>query len=232
VKIHSAVYARNPRSAGDLASSYLSGETTTLQHAEVMDTDEDAFRQGQLSARLFGYLKIPFQRRLLQSLKSGSVTGEKEALEAIAYDVVDNLLDDWLYILGPGTTTRAITNVLGLEKTLLGVDVLKDRQLVASDANESVLLELIEGQKVKIVVTPIGGQGFLFGRGNQQISPRVIRKVGVENIMVISAKEKLRSLQGEPLILDTGDREIDKMFAGYVRVITGYKERSVYRVSS
>jgi predicted polyphosphate/ATP-dependent NAD kinase len=232
VKIHSAVYARNPRSAGDLASSYLSGETTTLQHAEVMDTDEGAFRQGQLSARLYGYLKIPFQRRLLQSLKSGSVTGEQEALEAIAYDVVDNLLDGWLYILGPGTTTRAITDVLGLEKTLLGVDVLKDRQFVASDTNESRLLELVEGQNAKIVITPIGGQGFLFGRGNQQISPRVIRKVGVENILVISAKEKLRSLQGEPLILDTGDREVDQMFAGYVRVITGYKERSVYRVSS
>jgi predicted polyphosphate/ATP-dependent NAD kinase len=232
VKIHSAVYARNPRSAGDLAVSYLNGETSTLQLAEVMDTDEGAFRQGELSARLYGYLKIPFQRRLLQSLKSGSATGEQEALDAIAYDVVDNLQDGWLYILGPGTTTRAITTVLGLEKTLLGVDVLKDRQIIASDANEYRLLELIEGHKAKIVITPIGGQGFLFGRGNQQISPEVIRKVGIDNIMVISTKEKIRSLRGEPLILDTGDREIDKMFSGYVRVITGYKERSVYRVSS
>ena len=231
VKIHSAVYARNPCSAGNLTLDFLTGKTSELRDAEVMDIDEQAFRQGELDARLYGYLKIPYQRRFLQSLKAGNVTGEKAALEAIALDIVDNMEKDILYILGPGTTTRAIGSALDLEKTLLGVDVIENKKLIAADVNEAKIIKLIEGEKSKIIVTPIGGQGFIFGRGNQQISPEVIRKVGINNIIVISTKEKIRSLSRQPLIVDTGDESLDKLFPKYMQVITGYKERSVYQVS-
>lgn len=232
VKIHSAVFGTNPHTAGELAASYLQGKVSTLREAEVMDIDEEAVRQGTVSARLYGYLKVPFQRRLLQGLKAPSNPGEKVAMAAIAVDVVDNMEPGCLYIIGPGTTTRAITSRLGLDKTLIGVDVVSEGKLVAADVNESQLLKLLEGRRAKIIVTPIGGQGYIFGRGNQQISPEVIKRVGRENIIVVSTLEKIHSLGGRPLLVDTGDQQVDEMLSGYIRVVTGYNERVVYRVSS
>ena len=231
VKIHSAVFGANPRSAGELAALYLRGRVSSLREAEVMDIDEETFRQGILSAKLYGYLKIPFQRRLIQSLKTPSSPGEEAAMAAIAADVVNNLEDGWLYIIGPGTTTRAITSRLDLAKTLTGVDVVADEKLIAPDVNESQLLELLKGCKAKIIVTPIGGQGYIFGRGNQQISPKVIKNVGKENIIVVSTTGKIHSLGRRPLRVDTGDREVDEMLSGYIRVVSGYNEQIVYRVS-
>jgi predicted polyphosphate/ATP-dependent NAD kinase len=241
VKIHSAVYATSPRGAGDLAALYLQGRTDSLREAEVMDIDEKAFRQGSLSVRLYGYLKIPFRTRLVQSQKVPSA-GEGAALAAIAEDIVDKMEDSVLYIVGPGTTTRAIAEELALPKTLLGVDVLtrrgsgegKKANLLTADANEAQLLALLdEGgeRRTKIVVTPIGGQGYLFGRGNQQISPRVIQRVGRENIIVVSTPDKLHALGSQPLLVDTGDRAVDEMLSGYMMVVTGYNERAVRKVS-
>jgi len=231
VKIHSAVFGTNPRSAGELAVSYLRGRASSLREAEVMDVDEEALRQDIVSAKLYGYLKIPFHRRLVQSLKTASNPGEKASLEAIACDVVDRMEDDCLYIIGPGTTTRAITSRLGLNKTLIGVDIVAKGKLVAADVNEFQLLELLEEHEAKIIVTPIGGQGYIFGRGNQQISPKVIKKVGQDNIIVVSTAEKINSLGGRPLWVDTADRAVDRMLGGYIRVVTGYNEQIIYKVS-
>jgi predicted polyphosphate/ATP-dependent NAD kinase len=247
VKIHSAVYATNPINAGELARLVLEGRVTRLREAEVMDIDEQAIRQGVVSAKLYGYLKVPFQRELVQSLKMPSSPGEEASLHAIAHDVVGQMVPGRLYIIGPGTTTRAITSRLGLNKTLIGVDVAykeeeagvgpqPEGRLVAADVNESQLLTLLEGRGRKgcamIIVTPIGGQGYIFGRGNQQISPRVIEIVGKEGIVVVSTAAKINSLGGRPLLTDTGDRAVDRMLSGYVKVVTGYNERVVYRVSS
>ena len=161
-------------------------------------------------------------------------------MAGIAADVVRGMADGWFYVIGPGTTTRAITARLGLDKTLVGVDVIKverrggeeewSGELVAADVNESQLLTLLEGHKVKVVVTPIGGQGYIFGRGNQQISPDVINIVGKENVIVVGTSGKIHALGGRPLRVDTGDRVVDEMLSGYVRVTTGYNERIVYRV--
>ncbi len=232
VKIHSAVYATNPKSAGELAGMYLRGQATDLREVEVMDIDEDAVRQGIISAKLYGYLRIPFQRMLVQGLKSASPPGERLAADAIACAVINQMADSWLYIIGPGTTTRAITSRLGLPKTLIGVDVVLNRNLLAADVSERQLLESLEGQKAKIVITPIGGQGYLFGRGNQQISAEVIRRVGKENIIVASTLDKIVSLRGRPFLVDTGSHAVDEMLKGYVKVITGYNEYIVYQVSN
>jgi predicted polyphosphate/ATP-dependent NAD kinase len=247
VKIHSAVYATNPINAGELARLVLEGRGVRLREAEVMDIDEQAVRQGVVSAKLYGYLKVPFQRELVQSLKMPSSLGEEASLYAIAHDVVGQMVPGCLYIIGPGTTTRAITSRLGLNKTLIGVDVVCKKEmagmrprpegrLVAADVNESQLLALLEGREWKdramIIVTPIGGQGYILGRGNQQISPRVIEIVGKEGIVVVSTAAKINSLGGRPLLVDTGDRAVDRMLSGYVKVVTGYDERVVYRVSS
>ena len=234
VKIHSAVYATNPRSAGELAALYLRDKVAGLREAEVMDIDEEAFRHNVLSVRLYGYLKIPFRMSLVQSQKMPSA-GEAAATAAIAEDIASKMEADVLYVLGPGTTTRAITDELGVKKTLLGVDVVLNRELISRDANEDQLLALLDAHdqgKVKIVVTPIGGQGYIFGRGNQQISPRVIERVGRDNVAVVSTPGKLHALGTQPLLVDTGDQRVDQILSGYLTVVTGYNERAVRKVSA
>jgi len=232
VKIHSAVFAVNPASAGELALMYLTGEGMPTREAEVMDIDEQAFRKNRVSAKLLGYLRVPYDGTMIQGSKEGSSTKEELSLEGIAAEIAENMRDEYLYIIGPGTTTKPIAEKLGLKKTLLGVDVVQGGEMVASDVNERQLLELIGRRKAKIIVTVIGGQGFIFGRGNQQISPRVIKKVGRANIMIVATPEKLASLRGRPLLVDTGDEEVDRVLSGYFKVTTGYGKFSVYKVGS
>ena len=234
VKIHSAVYAISPQNAGDLAAMYLSEGSTSIRlgDAEVMDIDEQAFRKDRLSAELYGYMKIPYERRFVQGAKSGSTSTEEAAIEDIAYEIIKEMHDDFLYIIGSGTTTRGIMEKLGLRDTLLGVDAVHQKRLIGSDLNETQLLEIIENRKAKIIVTVIGGQGFIFGRGNQQISPSVIRKVGRENIIVVATRNKIFALGGSPLLVDTGDEGADKMLTGYMKVVTGLNERLLLKVAS
>ncbi|HHY93814.1 MAG TPA: ATP-NAD kinase family protein [Firmicutes bacterium] len=232
VKIHSAVYAINPRRAGELAMLYLQGRVTRTREAEVMDIDEVAFRQGRVSAALYGYLMVPHEQVFVQSMKAGRKEAEEIDAENIAFYVLDNMQDDCLYIVGPGTTTRAIKAKIGPGGTLLGVDAVLNKQFLARDVNEGQLLGLIQGRKAYIVVTVIGGQGYIFGRGNQQISSRVIREVGRENIIVVATRQKMASLGDKPLLVDTGDEETDRMLSGYVRVVTGYHEQMLAKVTS
>jgi predicted polyphosphate/ATP-dependent NAD kinase len=231
VKIHSAVYATSPRSAGELATLYLQGRVPRLREAEVVDIDEEAFRQGVVAARLYGYLRVPYRRQLVQGVKTASPAAEQETVRAIARAVVERMEAGCLYIVGPGTTTRAVAAALGLEKTLLGVDVIANGKVLAADAGEAQLLELVRGRRARIIVTPIGGQGYLFGRGNQPISPQVIQAVGPANVVVVSTPQKLQALRGRPLLVDSGDEAIDRLLSGYVRVVTGYNEETMYRVS-
>ena len=231
VKIHSAVFAVNARSAGDLAVSYLRGNIPRTREAEVVDIDEESFRLGIISTRLYGYLAIPSEPRLIQGMKSPSRASEQESLAGIAAHVVAQMDEDNLYIIGPGTTTRAITAKLGLTKTLIGVDVVFKGEIIAADVSEQELLRLLGERKAKIILTPIGGQGCLFGRGNQQLSPAVIKRVGKDNIVVVATPDKINALAGRPFWVDTGEQEVDRMLAGYVNVITGYRERAIYRIA-
>ncbi len=160
-----------------------------------------------------------------------SSSSEKEAIGAIAFAIVERMDDVFLYVVGPGTTTRAIASKLGLNKTLVGVDVIFRKKLVGTDVNEAQLLKFLRKRRAKIIITPIGGQGYLFGRGNQQISPKVIRMVGRDNLIVVATPEKINSLRGRPFLVDTGDRTVDKLLSGYIRVITGYNEEIVYKIS-
>jgi len=232
VKIHSAVFATTPRNAGELSVLYLKKNSTGIREAEVMDIDEDAVRDQRVVARLHGYLRVPFKKRLLQNLKAGQIKKEEVTINSIATVVVNKMEDDCIYIIGPGTTTRAIMERLGLKNTLIGVDVIKSRALLANDVSESQLLKLVNGNKVKIVVTVIGGQGYLFGRGNQQISHKVIKKAGKKNIMVIAAASKIIALGQAPLLVDTGDEDTNRMMRGYIKVTTGLKEKIICRVDA
>ena len=232
VKIHSGVYAVTPRQAGEAAVMYLTTTTPETTDAEVMDIDEASYREGKLAAKLYGYLRIPEERQFIQNVKSGGIQTEKQILQGIATDLIQSMEKDCLYIFGPGTTTRDILSFHGLTKTLLGVDVVLNNQLIAKDVNETQLSKLIVGKKARIVVTVIGGQGYIFGRGNQQISPEILMKIGKENIIIVATKEKLASLHGRPLLVDTGNEIVDKMLSGYIRVSTGLNNYAVYKVTS
>jgi predicted polyphosphate/ATP-dependent NAD kinase len=235
VKIHSAVYATTPAAAGDVAALYLQERHAGVQvrEGEVMDIDEEAFRENRVSAHLYGYMTVPYARGLTQSAKAGGVAGEERALNDIATEVIAGMHAGALYILGPGTTTRTVMERLALPKTLLGVDAVRDGALAGSDLTEGDLLALVrEAPEAFIVVTVIGGQGHIFGRGNQQISPAVLRRVGPDHVIVIATQTKLLSLQGRPLLVDTGDPDLDEQLSGYAKVVTALGERTMYKVGA
>ena len=229
VKMHSAVFAVGPMAAARIAMEFL-WEELLLREAEVMDVDEGAFREGRVSARLYGYVLTPYEPDLIQGVKMASPMTESEMRNqaAIAIYVIENMKPDVVYIIGPGTTTRTIGDLLDAKKTLLGVDLFCNKKLIAKDVNEKQILEKIKGKTAQIIVTPIGGQGFIFGRGNQQISPAVIRQIGRDNIVVVAAEGKLRSLKS--LRVDTGDPSLDDALRGYIKVITDYKKEHMMRV--
>ena len=230
VKMHSAVFAVTPIAAARIAIEFLWGELS-LREAEVMDVNEKAFREGQLSAELYGYVLTPYEPYLIQGNKMASPITESEVRNqaAIAIYVIENMNPDVVYIIGPGTTTRTIGDLLDAKKTLLGVDLFCNKKIVAPDVNEKQILEKIQGKTAQIIVTPIGGQGFIFGRGNQQISPEVIRRVGLDNIVVVATESKLRSLKS--LRVDTGDPSLDDALrARDLKVVADYKTEYVLHV--
>jgi predicted polyphosphate/ATP-dependent NAD kinase len=223
VKMHSAIFAVNPQAAARVATGFLWGELP-LKETEVMDVDEQAFREGHVSDELYGYVLTPYEPHLIQENKMASpmTEGELRNQAAIAIYVIENMKPDVLYIIGPGTTTRTIGDLLDAKKTLLGVDVFCNKKIVASDVNEKQILAAIHGKTAQVIVTPIGGQGFIFGRGNQQISSQVIRLVGLDNIIVVATDSKLQSLKS--LRVDTGDSRLDETFrARNIKVVADYK---------
>lgn len=229
VKMHSSVFVNTPAELVDVLESFSRSRST--REAEVLDIDEEAFRGGVVSARMFGVAITPDDSEHVQAGKQtyASGTAEDEADELAQY-IADSMRHGVTYIVGPGSTTARIAKALGQEKTLLGVDVYRDRALVLADASEEdILAELRGALPAEIIVSPIGAQGFFFGRGNQQISSKVIRIVGRENVTVASTPSKLR---GTPVLrVDTGDSEVDAMFRGHTRVVTGYKRKRLVRVS-
>ncbi len=232
VKIWSATFGITPRCAGELAVDFLRSRQVCLREAEILDLDEDAYRQGRIVTRLCGFLRVPYRRGRVQNQKVPTPAGEAAQLRAIAADVIERMVPGRAYLLGPGTTTRAVAERLGLPKTLVGVDIVTREQALALDVGERQILELLERRPLGLILTPTGGQGFLFGRGNQQLSPAVIRRVGRSGILVVCPTGKIAALRGRPLMVDTGDADVDGLLTGYIEVVTGYHERAIYKVTT
>ncbi len=230
VKMYSGVFAATPQAAASMLKLFIEGKAG-IRYVEVLDIDEEAFRENRLSVKLYGYALTPYDPRYVQESKEPTVLTDSELdnQKAIARYVVEEMEKDCLYILGPGTTVKAIADVLGVKKTLLGVDVVYNGKIIAKDVNEKILLNLLNKyDKVKIIVSPIGAQGFIFGRGNQQISSRVLKKVGRNNVIVVATKAKI--VHTPVLRVDTGDPELDSLFKGYIRVIIDYREEKMVKV--
>lgn len=232
VKMHSAVFALSPLAAGQTAARFLAGGALERE-AEVMDIDEAALREGRVSARLFGVARVPFERGLMQACKAGARADDEAALDALARRLTREWPPERLMILGCGTTTRRLKRAMGFEGTLLGVDVALGGRLLAADVTESQLLRLLDrAPAAGIVASVTGGQGFLFGRGNQQISAAVIRRVGREGITVMTGAGKLMALDPALLHVDTGEPDVDAMLAGYIGVHTAPGQRMMMKIAS
>jgi predicted polyphosphate/ATP-dependent NAD kinase len=238
VKMHSAVFATGPRAAAEVATAIQRRpDRAACQEREVMDVDEDAARGGERVVRLFGTLLVPTARGLVQGLKSLGAPDEGTQVAGLAEAVARRLVPGELAVLGPGTTLRAIANRLGVEKTLLGVDVIEIAgkgmgRTIEADASEDRLLAAVRGRSAVVVVSPIGGQGFVLGRGNQQLSPTVLRTIGLDRLIVAATPAKLAALGGRPLLIDTGDPDLDRVLAGHRRVVTGLATESVVRLEA
>jgi predicted polyphosphate/ATP-dependent NAD kinase len=235
VKMHSGIFATTPVAAGALAARYLSNgvRSAPLADADILDADEAARRQGEIRTRLYGTLNGPRFGRLRQNPKAGGGATEPEALGALAAAVAASIDSRTLYFLGPGSTMAAVKQALGLNGTLLGVDAVRGGRPIGFNLTEREILALLTGtEQTCLIVSPLGGQGFVFGRGNQQIGATALHRLGRDNIRLVATMAKLLALHGEALLVDTGDGELDAALAGWHRVTVGINQSTLYRIAA
>lgn len=231
VKMHSGVYAINPQLAAELVASMINGELISDSACEVRDIDEALFRQGQVKAKYFGQMRTPFAAEYVQAVKQGGIENEDLVILDIADYLKDTLDNNALIIWGPGSTTQAVLREWGFEGTLLGIDALTPDAKLHTDLNAEALNSLAQGfESIALVVSAIGGQGHILGRGNQQLTPALLNKIGRDNLHVLATKAKLATLAGRPLNLDTGSPELDAKWRGLLPIITGFENHVLYPV--
>ncbi|GIT78595.1 ATP-NAD kinase [Leifsonia sp. LS1] len=231
VKMYSGCFAVGPAAAGALAAAWTDHPLPTAE-AEVLDLDEETLRAGRPDPRLFALVPVPAAPGRTQARKASTPASEREAVHRAAVGAVEQLRPGTRYLLGPGSTTAEVGRVLGLDTTPLGVDVIEDGRMLARDVTADQALAAIAGHTARAVVTVIGGQGFVLGRGNQQLSPRVVAALGPHPLLVVATEQKLIDLAGRPLLVDTGDPALDARLAGHLTVVTGPAAASIYPVSA
>lgn len=232
VKIHSGVYGITPTAAGQVIAQLAQGELVSLRSQQVRDIDEEEFRAGRVKARYYGELQVPESHEYMQATKDSASVGAKENEALVLDDIgahVEELMEPGVrYIMGSGSTLAAVMSYLGLENTLLGVDVIEDKKVIACDVTAQQLLDLCEHHHSQLFITLIGGQGHVLGRGNQQLSAKLIKHLGLHNIHIVATKTKLKGLNGRPLLVDSGDTKLDRELAGLVPVICGFHDLVLY----
>lgn len=229
VKMHSGVFATTPQAAGNLALQFLRSPARRTRQVEVMDVDEARLRQDEIAPELFGYMTSPEDARLLQGKKLRSSPGESVHTDAIAEFILETMDSESLYLVGPGSTTWSLKQKLSGQGSMLGVDVYRGRTLIARDAMALDLERVTAHQKAQALVTCIGGQGHVFGRGNQQFSAPVLAALGLDRVTVLATPHKLATLKGRPFIADVGDAQAAASMTGFVKVVSGYRSETYYR---
>lgn len=230
VKMQSGVFAITPADAAEVLIRLARGQMVALVDAEVRDIDEAALRRGRVDGRHYGYLRVPQAGGFVQHMKSSGREDEALVHLDIARYVADQIRAlPGTVVLGPGSTVAAIKSELGIEPTLLGFDVVKGASLIASDADARTLEQLVDESTI-VVLSFTGGQGFLIGRGNQQLSPAVLQRLPRDNLWIVATRTKLDALGGEPLRVDTSDAGLDTRFFGVYPIIVGDDDVLLHRV--
>jgi predicted polyphosphate/ATP-dependent NAD kinase len=231
VKMYSGIFAVTPAEAALVVEAFVKGEAQ-LADLEIIDADEEDIRNDRFNLRIYGFLRGPFLPLCIQGSKqvSPESVDEHENQVAAARFIVEGMRPAATYILGPGSTVKCVADLLGIGKTLLGVDLYSQGEVKMDVCEETLLQEVRIWQDTWIVVSPIGRQGMLLGRGNQQISPKVVKLVGKEKLLVLATRSKIQSIEGGVLRVDTGDAAVDEMLKGYIRVATDYREWRMLRI--
>jgi predicted polyphosphate/ATP-dependent NAD kinase len=235
VKMHSGCFAASPNAAAEVLIAWLEGDLL-LARTEVMDLDEEVYRQGSWSVRMYGEAMMPASPRWMQGAKMRvQASEEDEVLEALGEHIREVFVTDSerLIIWGSGGTLRTIAEGIGFAPTLLGIDATLGEEQIGTDLNEDSLLQLIrehDGDCV-LLVSPMGGQGFLLGRGNLQLSPEVLRTIGIDAVLGVVTPAKMLTVA--QLRIDTGDPELDLKFQAkkYLKVLQGYRTTRLLRVA-
>ncbi len=231
VKMYSGIFAINPSDAVDVVLAFARKEAE-ITELEIMDADENAIRSDAFTVKLYGLLSGPFIPAHVQGSKqiSPETVDEKENQKAIARFIIEEVPPKATLILGPGTTVKCVAELLGVEKTVLGVDIYEKSKVTLDVDEKRILKEVKDWWNTRIILSPVGHQGILLGRGNQQISPGIVKRVGKERIIIAATRSKLQSIEGNVLRVDTGDAEVDEMLRGHIRVVTDYREWRLMQV--
>lgn len=231
-KMHSAVYAVNPQAAGRLLARLAQGGPIDLLDAVVRDIDEQAYRAGRLSTRDYGILRVPSDQALMQAAKQGGIQSESLALTELAAWAAEWLSDDRYWLIGAGSTVAEVMRQRQLENTLLGVDIVHQGRVIARDVGAAQLEALPPQAELSALIGVIGGQGHILGRGSQQFSAPLIRRLGREHLHLLATRSKLAALDGRPLLVDSGDAQLDQALVGLWPVTCGYQETVLVRVAT
>jgi len=235
VKMHSSVFGITTSATAKMLHEFIKGRLT-IGDTEIMDLDEDLYRKGEWKVRLFGVVKGIVEPTYIQV---GKESFESVSDDAVKEELADHIHDEMeknkevLYLFGSGGTIDFIAKKLGFDHTLLGIDAIYQNQLVGKDLNESQILDLLnKHKKAKVLLSPIGAQGFILGRGNLQLSPRVIKKIGLDNILIVATPSKLSHTS--ILRVDTGDRKVDALFMKreFYMVLIGYRLSRVVKIQT
>jgi predicted polyphosphate/ATP-dependent NAD kinase len=233
VKMHSGVFGVSPARTAEIVMRFVSGKLQLVE-AEILDLDEEKYRAGEWVVRLFQTVLTPFEPTYTQLSKQLIFeTADTDAKAEIASYVAEIIAADreTLFILGPGSTLAEVAGTLGLRKTLLGIDAVFRAELAGEDMSEQdILALLVRNPRCKLVLSPIGAQGFVLGRGNLQLSPEALRRIGIRNMVVAATPAKLA--RTPVLRFDTGDADLDSEIAalGYLSVIVGYRRQRLVKV--
>ncbi|MCV3206572.1 ATP-NAD kinase family protein [Mesorhizobium sp. YC-39] len=228
VKMYSGVFALSPVHAGLLARTHLAqGADAPTDEREILDIDEASLRQDRPATRLYGYGLVP-RDPTIQVAKASAIGNDDVA--ALCRAAAADLEPGCVHIVGPGSTMQRLLAEAELEGSLLGVDLVANGKLLAKDVGEADILACLDQWPARIHVGVIGGTGCLFGRGNQQISAKVLQRVGRERIAILAPPSKLALLGPAGFFVDTGDAEVDRMLGGYIKVRTAPRREMVMRV--
>ena len=239
VKMHSGVFAQNPEKGAEILRKFVN-EDINFMESEIIDLNEEKFREDSIQTKLYGLGIIPYVPTLMQSTKLMTQINdtELENIEGIIKTLKTLIIKDVIYILGAGSTIKQVSKAFGSvifsNKTILGIDAVINGIFLEKDLSENDLLRILKKNQDKeaiLVITPIGGQGFILGRGNQQISANVLRIIGLNNILIIATKNKIHNLEEKTLHVDTGDLQLDKALTGYVKVLVDFEEYLMVKIT-
>lgn len=239
VKMQSGVFGVHPIASAELVCALADKQSVIVELREVRDIDEAALSRGEVNSKYFGEMKVPVHDQLVQQVKQGGGELDSLVLLDIAEELKERLQDpgknkdeEVVLVFGPGSTTQAVQHALGLEASLLGVDLFVNSESLL-DVNEEQLFEMLQRHRHKktyLILTIIGGQGHILGRGNQQLSSRVLKLIGRENICILASPHKLQQLQNRSLLIDSDDEQLNREWRGLIEVITGYRKISLHSI--